>query len=71
MATVKFTKDHEWIRAEGSTGIVGISDYAQAQLGDLVFVELPEVGKKAGQGRRGRRYRVRKGGRRGLCPGQR
>ena len=50
MATVKFTKDHEWIRAEGPTGVVGISDFAQAQLGDLVFVELPEVGKKLTQG---------------------
>lgn len=50
MATVKFTKEHEWIRAEGSAGVVGISDYAQAQLGDLVFVELPEVGKKLAKG---------------------
>jgi len=46
MATIKFTKDHEWIRVDGSFGVVGISDYAQAQLGDLVFVELPAVGKK-------------------------
>ena len=50
MATVKFSKDHEWIRAEGSSGVVGISDFAQAQLGDLVFVELPDVGKKLAQG---------------------
>jgi glycine cleavage system H protein len=50
MATMKFTKDHEWIRAEGSSGVVGISDYAQAQLGDLVFVELPDVGKKLAKG---------------------
>lgn len=50
MATMKFTKDHEWIRAEGSSGVVGISDYAQAQLGDLVFVELPDVGKKLVKG---------------------
>jgi glycine cleavage system H protein len=50
MATIKFTKDHEWIRAEGSSGVVGISDYAQAQLGDLVFVELPDVGKKLAKG---------------------
>ncbi len=49
--TVKFTKDHEYIRVDGSTGIVGITDYAQNQLGDLVFVELPAVGKalKAGE----------------------
>ena len=50
MATVKFSKDHEWIRAEGPSGVVGISDFAQAQLGDLVFVELPDVGKKLAQG---------------------
>lgn len=48
--TVKYTKDHEYIRIEGDTGTVGITDYAQAQLGDVVFVELPSVGKavKAG-----------------------
>ncbi|MFC3713434.1 glycine cleavage system protein GcvH [Sphingoaurantiacus capsulatus] len=39
-----FTKDHEWIRVEGGTATVGITDYAQAQLGDVVFVELPPVG---------------------------
>lgn len=44
MATVKFSKDHEWISIEGDVGTVGISDYAQAQLGDVVFVEVPEVG---------------------------
>lgn len=41
----KYTEDHEYIRIEGSTGIVGISPYAQEQLGDIVFVELPSVGK--------------------------
>jgi glycine cleavage system H protein len=48
--TVKYTKDHEYIRIEGDTGTVGITDYAQAQLGDVVFIELPAVGKavKAG-----------------------
>ena len=48
--TVKFTKDHEYIRVEGSTGIVGITPYAQEQLGDIVFVELPAVGKALKQG---------------------
>jgi glycine cleavage system H protein len=48
--TTKFTKDHEYIRVEGSTGIVGITSYAQDQLGDIVFVELPAVGKKLKQG---------------------
>lgn len=48
--TVKFTKDHEYIRVEGTTGIVGITQYAQEQLGDIVFVELPTVGKALKQG---------------------
>lgn len=48
--TIKFTKDHEYVRVEGDTGIVGISDYAQSQLGDVVYVELPDVGKKVSQG---------------------
>jgi glycine cleavage system H protein len=43
--TQKFTKDHEYIRIDGNTGIVGITPYAQEQLGDIVFVELPAVGK--------------------------
>lgn len=42
--TTKFTPDHEYIRVEGSTGTVGITHYAQEQLGDIVFVELPSVG---------------------------
>jgi len=41
-----YTKDHEWIKAEGDTAVVGITDFAQKQLGDVVFVELPEVGTK-------------------------
>lgn len=44
MTVVKFTEEHEWILMEGNIGTVGISDYAQAQLGDVVFVEVPEVG---------------------------
>ena len=50
MATLRFTKDHEWIRVEGDTGAVGITDYAQQQLGDVVFVELPEIGRTVGKG---------------------
>ena len=42
--TVYFSKDHEWIAVEGSTGTVGITDYAQEQLGDITFVELPDAG---------------------------
>jgi len=45
-----FTKDHEWIDVEGDTGTVGITDYAQGQLGDITFVELPEVGSAVKQG---------------------
>lgn len=44
MADIKFTREHEWVRLEGDTGVVGITDHAQEQLGDLVFVELPEIG---------------------------
>lgn len=42
---LKYTKDHEWIQIDGETGIVGITDYAQGELGDVVFVELPSVGR--------------------------
>jgi glycine cleavage system H protein len=48
--TTRYTKDHEYIRVEGDAGIVGISDYAQAQLGDVVYVELPSVGKTLSKG---------------------
>jgi glycine cleavage system H protein len=47
---VKYTEDHEYIRVEGATGTVGITQYAQDQLGDIVFVELPSVGKKLKKG---------------------
>ena len=50
-ADLKYTKEHEWIRVEGNTGTIGITDFAQQQLGDVVFVELPDVGSRieAGQ----------------------
>ncbi|MDP2052575.1 MAG: glycine cleavage system protein GcvH [Acidobacteriota bacterium] len=41
---LRYTKEHEWIRVEGDTGTIGITDFAQQQLGDVVYVELPEVG---------------------------
>src|SRR5689334_10457799 len=41
---LKYTKEHEWIRVDGNTGAIGITDFAQQQLGDVVFVELPDVG---------------------------
>jgi glycine cleavage system H protein len=47
---LKYTKDHEWIDLAGDSGKVGITDYAQQQLGDVVYVELPEVGAKLKQG---------------------
>lgn len=49
-ADLKYTKDHEWIRISGNEAHVGITDYAQKQLGDVVFVELPDVGRRVKQG---------------------
>ena len=49
-AGFKYTKDHEWIEIAGDRGKVGITDYAQQQLGDVVYVELPEIGAKLKQG---------------------
>ena len=40
----KYTKEHEWLKIEGNTGVIGITDYAQSSLGDIVFVEMPKVG---------------------------
>lgn len=48
--TTKYSKDHEYVRVEGDVGTVGITDYAQQQLGDVVFVELPAVGKAVKKG---------------------
>ena len=45
-----FTKDHEWVRVDGDTATVGISDHAQEQLGDVVFAEVPETGKRLSKG---------------------
>jgi len=45
-----FTKEHEWIRVEGDTATVGISDHAQEQLGDIVFVEVPDAGRRVAKG---------------------
>jgi glycine cleavage system H protein len=49
-ASLKYTKDHEWIELSGDRGKVGITDYAQKQLGDVVYVELPEAGTTLKQG---------------------
>jgi len=48
--TVKYTEDHEWIKVENGVGTVGITDHAQEQLGDVVFVELPEIGQTVAKG---------------------
>jgi glycine cleavage system H protein len=48
--SVYYTKEHEWIRVEGDTATVGITDFAQGQLGDIVFVEVPEAGRQVSKG---------------------
>lgn len=50
MGDVRYTQDHEYIRIEGDTGVIGITKYAQDQLGDVVYVELPETGKSLAKG---------------------
>ena len=50
MSDIRFTKDHEWVRREGNIATFGITDHAQDQLGDIVFVELPAVGAALAQG---------------------
>ncbi|MGH6933134.1 MAG: glycine cleavage system protein GcvH [Dongiaceae bacterium] len=51
MSKLRYTVEHEWVRVEGDVGVVGISNYAQEQLGDVVFVELPAVGKRLEKGK--------------------
>lgn len=48
--SVYYTKEHEWVRVEGDTATVGITDFAQGQLGDVVFVEVPEAGRQVNKG---------------------
>ena len=50
MSEIRFTDQHEWVRLDGDVATVGISKYAAEQLGDVVYVELPEAGRKVGQG---------------------
>ena len=50
MADTRYTKDHEWIRLDGEVATVGITEHAQSQLGDIVYVELPEIGRKVDKG---------------------
>jgi glycine cleavage system H protein len=51
MSVLRFTKDHEWIRQDGETAVIGITDYAQQQLGDIVYVELPAPGSRVEAGK--------------------
>jgi glycine cleavage system H protein len=51
MSNIRYTKDHEWIRIDGDEATIGITDFAQNQLGDIVFVELPEIGRKLEKGK--------------------
>jgi glycine cleavage system H protein len=51
MTALRFTKDHEWVRLDGDLVVIGITDYAQSQLGDVVYVELPEIGHRVEQGK--------------------
>lgn len=50
MQETRYTKDHEWVRLDGSSATIGITDHAQSQLGDLVFIELPEPGRTLAAG---------------------
>jgi glycine cleavage system H protein len=50
MSDLRYTKEHEWVRLDGEVATMGISTYAQEQLGDIVFVELPEVGRQVAKG---------------------
>ncbi len=50
MADTKYSQEHEWIRVEGDVGTIGITQYAQEQLGDVVFVEVPQAGRKVAKG---------------------
>jgi glycine cleavage system H protein len=51
MSIVKYTKSHEWVRVDGDEAVIGITDYAQTKLGDVVYVELPELGKRVEKGK--------------------
>ena len=50
MTGARYTKDHEYVRMDGDIGVIGVTDYAQSQLGDIIFVDLPPVGKNIAKG---------------------
>jgi glycine cleavage system H protein len=64
----KYTQEHEWVQIDGDTAIIGVTEYAAGELGDIVFVELPEVGDEFSQGRHRRHHRVGEGRGRPLRP---
>ena len=68
---LRYTKDHEWVRVEGDEAVVGITQYAADQLGDIVFVELPDLGRSLDPARDVRRRRVGQGGERPVRAGRR
>jgi glycine cleavage system H protein len=49
LSDLKYTKEHEWVKVEGTTAVIGITDFAQGELGDIVFIELPEIGLQVAQ----------------------
>ncbi len=51
MTALRFTRDHEWVRLDGDLAVIGVTDYAQSQLGDVVYVELPQIGRRIEQGK--------------------
>jgi len=51
MSALRFTRDHEWVRLDGDFAVVGITDYAQSQLGDVVYIELPKIGHRVEKGK--------------------
>ena len=67
----RYAKSHEWLAMNGETASVGITDYAQESLGDIVFVELPKVGQQLGGWRELRLRGEREGGERSVRPGKR
>ena len=70
-ATYRYTKEHEWIDVKDDVGTIGITDYAQHELGDVVFVELPKLGAKVDSRQILRHRRIRQGRQRNLCAGLR
>ena len=68
-ADYRYTKEHEWLKVDGNTGTVGITDHAQESLGDIVFVELPKVGDRAHRRQDPWHSRIGEGGFGYICAG--